>query len=502
MYPLSLFFVFSSLFGCLDSSAQYPLNPDTSFITPQYIKTSSISQATPPSHPLSGDMSNFNLQHKKRIPLSLGADQSGTPGIYASLYQQALDRARFLPQAAGYIEGWCYTNPDSSDPDYAVIDENHLPVGRIEGWIDGENGIPEPEDNMKRVGGFRLLITYSTNPTKKSQGFGRDIPYTRSTFENLVEKFKLPKQSLELVSNSSSGVFAHTLNLTTGLIHYWDWYSGLFNMFLSLLRSDPGRCMNPYFFPITFLKAHNWWSESFRSHLNDLMTSFADLDDYEAGNISDTDGLGGGPGGKSERDIRNTMNEISRFIHNLPTENSHAVFQGNTCEMLLKELEGKKGQEELYEVLGLLRFQIAGHTEAIGNLRTRIEARNSMLYNRMSQTESRLNYQIAKAARMDSYDMRAIALLTTFFLPGTFIATFFGAQLVKFDDINSAMKIYWALTIPLTFLVVSAWQFWSWMHKRHDSAKESGGRDAQPVEMVQREKGVQRTWSSHNTSLI
>jgi hypothetical protein len=40
----------------------------------------------------------------------------------------------------------------------------------------------------------------------------------------------------------------------------------------------------------------------------------------------------------------------------------------------------------------------------------------------MSQTESRLNYQIAKAARMDSYDMRAIALLTTFFLPGTFIA--------------------------------------------------------------------------------
>jgi hypothetical protein len=73
---------------------------------------------------------------------------------------------------------------------------------------------------------------------------------------------------------------------------------------------------------------------------------------------------------------------------------------------------------------------------------------------------------------------------------------------VKFDDINSAMKIYWALTIPLTFLVVSAWQFWSWMHKRHDSAKEPDGRDAQPMEMVQRENGVQRTWSSHNTTLI
>jgi hypothetical protein len=295
---------------------------------------------------------------------------------------------------------------------------------------------------------YLCRITYSTNPTKKSQGFGRDIPYTRATFEKLVDKFKLPKQFLELVSNSSSGVFAQfknssgvgmslldtqsrpmvhpisstpfglcqanpssplgfvlqnpdsartqamkltlilhhdsTLNLTTGLIHYWDWYSGLFNMFLSLLRSDPGRCLNPYFFPITFLKAHNWWSESFRSHLNDLMTSFADLDDYDFGsdsnsNSGSSDGLAGRPGGASERDIRNIMNEISRFIHNLPTENSHAVFQGNMCEMLLKELEGKKGQEELYEVLGLLRFQIAGHKEAIGNLRTRIEARNSMV---------------------------------------------------------------------------------------------------------------------------
>ena len=44
------------------------------------------------------------------------------------------------------------------------------------------------------------------------------------------------------------------------------------------------------------------------------------------------------------------------------------------------------------------------------------------LYNRTSQSDSRLNYQIAKAARQDSYDMRAIALLTIFFLPGTFVA--------------------------------------------------------------------------------
>ncbi|KAI5814968.1 hypothetical protein BZA77DRAFT_317236 [Pyronema omphalodes] len=377
--------------------------------------------------------------------------------------------------------------------------------------------------NRKMVGGFRFLITSSTNPTKRSQGFGRDIPYTRDTFEKIVDRFKLPKQFLELVSNCSSGVFARvrdisgglgfiiqnpdsartqamkltlilhhdpTTNLTTGILHYWDWYSGLFEMFISLLKSDPERCLNPYYFPVTFLKAHHLWSESFRNHLGDLMLSFADLEDLEDvrgwGDREDCYGEGKSAA-KSEQEIKSIMNQISRFIHNLPTENSHAVFQGNMCEILLKELEGKHGQEELYEVLELLKFQIAGHKEAIGSLRTRIEARNSMLYNRISQSESRLNYQIAKAARMDSYDMRAIALLTTCFLPGTFVATFFGAQLVKFDNINSAMKIYWALTIPLTFLVVSAWLFWSWMHKRNDNAKEKGGRDTRTLKQIWRD---------------
>jgi hypothetical protein len=98
-------------------------------------------------------MSNF--QHRK-IPLNLNPGVSDKPGIYASLYLQALDRARFLPQAARYIEGWCYTNPDSSDPDYAIIDENHLSIGGIDGWIDGD-GMHESERIGKRVGGFRLL---------------------------------------------------------------------------------------------------------------------------------------------------------------------------------------------------------------------------------------------------------------------------------------------------------------------------------------------------------
>ncbi|KAF8241853.1 hypothetical protein K440DRAFT_621369 [Wilcoxina mikolae CBS 423.85] len=120
-----------------------------------------------------------------------------------------------------------------------------------------------------------------------------------------------------------------------------------------------------------------------------------------------------------------------------------------------------------------------------------------MLYNALSQNEGRLNYQIAKAARMDSYDMRAIALLTTCFLPGTFVATFFSAGVFSFGGQNASqstasnsmisktpMTVYWAITIPLTIVVVSTWVLWSRMHRRRDHAAdvEAGEESAVKIE--------------------
>ena len=35
-----------------------------------------------------------------------------------------------------------------------------------------------------------------------------------------------------------------------------------------------------------------------------------------------------------------------------------------------------------------------------------------------------------------------------------------------------AMKIYWAVTIPLTAAVVVAWLLWSRMHRRRDDAAD------------------------------
>lgn len=86
--------------------------------------------------------------------------------------------------------------------------------------------------------------------------------------------------------------------------------------------------------------------------------------------------------------------------------------------------------------------------------------------------------------------MKAIALLTTLFLPGTFVATFFSMGMFDWDlassndlaSFNSSVTsygstspkvsrylwVYWAVTIPLTLVVMVVLLIWA----RWDDWKE------------------------------
>jgi hypothetical protein len=64
--------------------------------------------------------------------------------------------------------------------------------------------------------------------------------------------------------------------------------------------------------------------------------------------------------------------------------------------------------------------------------------------------------------------MKAIAVLTMFFLPGTFLAALFAAPLFDWNSdpssgggiIKKRFWIYWVITIPATCLVLGCWRMW------------------------------------------
>ncbi|KAF9638455.1 hypothetical protein BFW01_g9352 [Lasiodiplodia theobromae] len=109
---------------------------------------------------------------------------------------------------------------------------------------------------------------------------------------------------------------------------------------------------------------------------------------------------------------------------------------------------------------------------SIDKLADRAALQTSALHTIFAQRDSRANIEMAKvnhqmardsarlasAAKRDSSSMKTIAILTTVFLPGTFVSALFSTPLVESDP--SQFWIYWAITVPLTGLVMGLWAMW------------------------------------------
>ncbi|KAK6536837.1 hypothetical protein TWF281_001047 [Arthrobotrys megalospora] len=105
------------------------------------------------------------------------------------------------------------------------------------------------------------------------------------------------------------------------------------------------------------------------------------------------------------------------------------------------------------------------------------------IYNLIAQRDSKLNIELAKDSRMlaiaskrDSSSMKTIAVLTIAFLPGTFVSALFAMPVLNWeaksysDVMTEKFWVYWAVTLPMTLLVVLAWVAWtkrqSWLSRK------------------------------------
>ena len=93
----------------------------------------------------------------------------------------------------------------------------------------------------------------------------------------------------------------------------------------------------------------------------------------------------------------------------------------------------------------------------------------------LAQKDNQLSIKIATSTKKDSIAMMTFTFITALFLPGTYVSTLLSVTLIDWQA-NSAPAVgnsrqdrvqvsryywvYWAITIPLTGLVMLGWYVW------------------------------------------
>lgn len=128
----------------------------------------------------------------------------------------------------------------------------------------------------------------------------------------------------------------------------------------------------------------------------------------------------------------------------------------------------------------------------------------------ISRDDVKANLDLAESQHRDSLSMKTLAIVTMVFLPGSFISALFSTSMFDWDsvdpDSNSIgvktmpqFSLYWAITIPLTFVTFLLYFFWLRMMKQQRdrrkqsfdqlSAEEKGDPDA--IEMAKLRKDTE-----------
>lgn len=140
------------------------------------------------------------------------------------------------------------------------------------------------------------------------------------------------------------------------------------------------------------------------------------------------------------------------------------------------------------------------------------------MYNIIAQKESKLNFQmageqrkLAHASKRDSAAMKTISLLGAIFFPGAYLASVFSTTFFNFqagdgeDEISGRFWIYWAVTVPITVIIVGIWWVWERrrekMYDQEDVDLEKGSEDMEKsimATMRKRTMSKASTWDTGN----
>ncbi|ETS79631.1 hypothetical protein PFICI_09484 [Pestalotiopsis fici W106-1] len=171
----------------------------------------------------------------------------------------------------------------------------------------------------------------------------------------------------------------------------------------------------------------------------------------------------------------------------------------------------KNGHKELLDYFAFMDVQATELSDFVESLKLRLELQLSVLNNLVAQVDNDVNYdmarlsvKIAQATGLDSTAMKTLAIVTAVFLPPTFIApsqTLFSMSMFDWSSsestdsdspqvVASTFWIYWAVSVPLTLLILVAFRLW-WRRQK-DRYAEMYGMDNIRVESTDTDASYMR----------
>ena len=116
--------------------------------------------------------------------------------------------------------------------------------------------------------------------------------------------------------------------------------------------------------------------------------------------------------------------------------------------------------------------------------------------------------KLAHAAKRDSTAMKTISLLGAIFFPGAYLASVFSMTFFNFQNpgpsVSDQFWIYWAVTIPVTILIVAIWYVWEKRREKRydkeDTDLEKGSEDMEKVIMATMRKRTMSKVSTWDTT--
>ncbi|KAL5629046.1 hypothetical protein BROUX41_002437 [Berkeleyomyces rouxiae] len=126
-------------------------------------------------------------------------------------------------------------------------------------------------------------------------------------------------------------------------------------------------------------------------------------------------------------------------------------------------------QESMVSKVNFHAVKLRGIESYAATSLERLRVQRESLYNIIAQRESKLNLVmareqkiIANASKRDGTTMKTLSILGAIFLPGTYLASVFSMTFFNFQDsgvpkVSKDVWMYFALTIPITIFVVTAW---------------------------------------------